>query len=207
MEENNKKTYFKYFSAEAGIVIVVIVVILGVLLYLGVLPNPIPKKTSVQENKIIQANTPTITVEEKGYGCIFAEKLCAQGETITEENKPAPTFYGIGFTNIPDETPIKAAISGKIGIGLTTDPKTDKKINTLSITNDSLRIEANYSFVGKPFEPTAGAGGNIKKGDTIGWMGDSKVTFRQNPKTYSLIFSVMDLASKEFKKLELSDLK
>ncbi len=213
MESSGKKSILKYFTIEAGIVLVVVIVILGILLYLGIIPfrtSPVKHPLSAappSQGKIANKIKPSTTLsDEKSYGCIFSGKLCAQSETITATNGYTSNFYGLGFTNIPQGTPIKAAISGRIGIGLATDPKTNTKINSLSIRNDSLHVEVDYSYIGKPFDP-ATAGGDISKGEIIGRLGESNVTFRQNPKSYSLIFSVMDLTNKEFKKIQPSDLK
>lgn len=205
MEPNEKKTAFKLFSLEAGIVIVIILIILGILSFLGIIPFSFFNSTPPQSNNINKTPT-TTTIDDTGYGCIFSGKLCTQGETITTTDKIAKNFYGIGFTKIPSGTPIKAVISGRIGMGVATDAKTGTKINTLSITNDSLHVEADYSYTGKPMELTAG-GGNISKRDIVGWIGDGSVTFRQDPKTYSLIFYVLDLTGKNFKQLKFSDFK
>ncbi|MGE5041608.1 MAG: hypothetical protein ACM3IJ_01760 [Candidatus Levyibacteriota bacterium] len=142
--------------------------------------------------------------DTSGYACIFPTD-CSKAEPITAENVPAPTFYGLGF-NVPSGTPIRAAIAGKVGIGVSTDAK-GQKFNTLSVLDEKQKIEADYSFMGKPFDPSSAAAATVGKGDVIGWVGDGTLTFRGNQTKYNLIFYVTDNATKTFKKISVSDLK
>lgn len=204
MENNSGKPIFRL------LLIVIILVIIGAAGYMFYLKmratNNSPKTTPTARN--VQEVTPTDTANYNGaYGCVFIPKLCKQGKVISANITPTDTFYGIGFTDIPKGTEIKAAISGKIGIGVSTDPKTGVKANILSVTNDSSHLEASYRFIGTipSIDPTAGL--RIKRGQTIGFVGDKTITFRQETTEYSLLFSVIDLSAKKFIKLDPSDLK
>lgn len=191
----------KALLAVVGVIIIVLVLV-GALVALKIVKLPSAKTpVAVTTNKTETSNT-----SGTGYGCILTAELCGKGEIIFEENKPAPAFYGLGYSNVSPETPIKAAISGTVGVGLSTSA-TGKNINTVSIRNEKEHIEADYMFSGKPFDLTMATAGKVTKGDIIGWVGSDTITFRKNPKTYNVIFFIMDTASKTYLQLAVSDLK
>lgn len=202
MEEDKKKSMLKLGLLEICIIVAAVIVLFLILVFTRILPFSLPFS-----NLAKNLNNPYSTAPKVTYGCIFTGKLCSQGESISVPKGKLPAFYGLGFTNIPEGTAVYASIDGKIGVGTEKDTKTGEEVVSISIVNDPLHTEVDYRFAGKSVDLNTVKGGDIKKGATIGSVGSSTVTFRQNPKQFSLIFYVLDLSKKEVINVGFSDLK
>lgn len=213
------KKAFEFFGIESVIIVLLIVVLLVVLSFLGVLP--FGKITSFMQGKKVTTAvnvTPGAQVpDETGFGCILTPDICSKAipisTTLTIPANPGATavppikFHALGFTDVPKGTPLKAAISGSLGTGVASDPKTGERINLLSITNGETNTEVDYRFVGSVPQLDPAVALKIKKGQTIATLGDKTITAGADSKQYSVLFFVQDLTSREFKQLTSSDLK
>lgn len=204
MEENKKKSLFAVGLVEVAIVGIVIIVILTVLYFFNALP--FKPSSSSKTNTITTSTTPT-PVDESGYGCVLDGVLCKKAENIEVKYKDSPSFFALGYTGLKEGTPIKASISGTVGIGITLDPDTDRKIAWISIVSTDGKTEVGYRYIGKQFQPSPASAGKVQKGEVIGWIGDAPLKLNLNSKLYNLILTVQDKLSKNYVDIKTSDLK
>lgn len=164
--------------------------------------NYLEKGTNSNLNKPSQA----ATEKKSKYGCILEEKLCMSG-VPAKKGEGKLTLYSLVYSNLPTGAKLKAPFSGRIGVGITTNSSGDT-IKVLTLTNDSLELEANYYYLGTPKNFSSAAQGlSIKRGDEIGEINGDSFTYPGSETKLQLVFSVMNLSTKEFEKISLDDFK
>lgn len=172
-----------------------VLVIFFVLNYFNILslsslyPNlfgPLPHRTS-KNNQI--ASIPEITT----FTCPV-DKNCNTGEVLSLA-KAIPPYYGLGYEKLETGTKLLAIIPGEIAQGMSVG-KTSSN-NLITITNKTLGLEADYSFIG-----TSSAFLNGKKTanqkDEIGLLFGTPLTETSFQKKYVLIVYVRDLNTQKF---------
>lgn len=193
----------KMNSTKSGIfgilgLILGVLVIFFVLNYFNILslsalyPNKfnwLPKQTTINRNFNIQkVKTLTCPVDSN----------CNSGEVVYI-SKTIPPFYGIGYAKLPAGTKLLAMIPGSVAQGVSIGKNNSN--NIITITNKSLGIEADYSFIG-----TSSAFLNnkstVEQSDQIGILLGPVMETPSLQKNYMLIVSVQNLKINEFLKLK-----
>lgn len=218
--EFQRKNAWKLLLFELTILVVVAIIIFVTLIYLRLIPmspnfseitQSLSRKTYENDKNSItnqnhKSDESPKKIIDKELGCILENNKCDNAEVINF-SRNGSQIYGLGFTQVEEGSGVKAAASGRIGMGVGTDSKSGQKINSLTITNDDLSIEVSYSFIGKILDIDSVAGNKIKKGQVIAFIGDKEVNLTENSKKYQIILFVKDLKEGKFRQITQKDLK
>lgn len=136
MEEEKKKNILEYFSVEAGIIVLIAVIIIGILFYLGMLPfNSNAKKT--QPSAIsTQTSAGSITV-----GCPVSDALCATSKIFKAPN----TKFSTLLWTLPVDSKIFAVFDGTMKQEIM-PIASDSAMYVTTITSTNGKYQANYVF-------------------------------------------------------------
>lgn len=137
------------------------------------------------------------------YSCPLSKNYCNQGLQVSLSNTK-PLFQGLAYQNIASGSAVLAMIPGKFTTAVSVGKNTEK-VTILTIENEQFGIEVDYQFKGKEYSPIGGNRGQVKQGETIGWVSDKNLADSFG-KPYNLIVSVNDLKTKEFIRLKPQDL-
>jgi hypothetical protein len=186
MEVENKKdpTLQKLYL---GITVIILLIIIFLVNFLGIINIPFLPTLQPTPKITVQTKTPSaghqvsISVVGKDIAsCPLTSSICQKGVLISTINQQS-VFYGLGYTNLPANTPVKAATSGTLDVEQ--QSLNGVNVTVITIRNSEQQMSANYFMDLTGYLPSKTT---VKQGDIIGYTNNKTVSFLG--KNYSFFF-------------------